>query len=123
MERNALGQGEIAFTEARMLVEQASRISPEVHPLPSVNIAQGNLMSDVFFDNVFTDMQFHEKIKQSQFELGRAEKNLQVQRGNAESRSSTLNGELRQQAQDLELARVALQKVREDAFCQYAATQ
>lgn len=106
-----------------MLVDQASRTSPEVHPLPSVNIAQGSLMSDVLFDNIFTDMQFHEKIKQSQSELERAERDLQAQRSNAEQRYSSLNGQLLQQAQGLESARVALQRVREDAFWKHAAAQ
>ncbi|KAK5943488.1 hypothetical protein PMZ80_004495 [Knufia obscura] len=123
MERNALSKGEIAFTEARMLVEQASRMSPDVHRLPQVNVAQGNLMSDVFFDNIFTDMQFHEKIKQSQFELERADRDLQAQRGSATQRHSSLNLQLQQQAQGLESARVALQKVRENAFQRHAATQ
>ena len=122
MERNALSRGEIAWTEARMLVEQAARTSPEVHPLPQVNIAQGNLMSDVFFDNIFTDMQFHEKIKQSQSELERAAVNLQTQKEQAEQRCSSLNEQLRQQAQGLESSRVALQKLRENAFQQYTAT-
>lgn len=106
-----------------MLVEQASRMSPDVHPLPQVNVAQGNLMSDVFFDNIFTDMQFHEKIKQSQFELERADRDLQAQRGSATQRHSSLNLQLQQQAQGLESARVALQKVRENAFQRHAATQ
>ena len=116
MERNALSRAEVALMEAKMAVDQAQRMSPEVRQLPQVQIAQGNLMSDVFFDNIFTDMAFHEKIKQSQMEQEKAHEDLNGQLAAAKQRYDSLNQQLKQLAGNLENARVTLQQVRQEAF-------
>jgi hypothetical protein len=51
MERNCLAQAEARLAEVRMLVRQAQRFSPAIRDLPPVNVAKGNLMSDMFFDS------------------------------------------------------------------------
>lgn len=116
MERSALSKAEITCMEAKMAVEQAQRLSPEVHAMPPVNVAQGNLMSDVFFDNIFTDMAFHEKIKASQVEQERAHRDLDAQFVSAKQRLETLKQQLKQLATTLEGSRVALQQTRQAAF-------
>jgi hypothetical protein len=53
MERNCLAQAKARLAEVRMLVRQAQNFSAAVKDLPPVNVAQGNLMSDVFFDSKY----------------------------------------------------------------------
>lgn len=116
MERNALQKAEIAVTEARYAVEQARRMSPEVQPLMPVRIAQGNIMTDVFFDNIFTDLDFHEKIKQSQAEQEKALQGLNAQLAAARRRHDALNQNMKRLATTLEDSRRALQQTRQEAF-------
>lgn len=116
MERSALSQAEVSLTETRMLIEQARRFSPELRQLPPVNIAQGNLMSDVMFDNIFTDMDFHEKIKASQLQLERAAQDLNGQLKGAEERYQGTRKQVEQRIEDLTNARAALQAVRQSVF-------
>lgn len=116
MERSALSRAEVSLSETRMLIEQARRLSPELRQLPQVNIAQGNLMSDVMFDNVFTDMQFHEKIKASQTQLERAAHDLDGQVKGAEQRYNETTGLVKQRIEELTRARTQLQQVRQEVF-------
>lgn len=116
MERNALCNVEVLITQCQMQVMQAQRMSAAVQPLPPINIARGNIMSDVFFDNIFTDMAFHDKIKQSAIELQRAAASLDQQAGAAKQRHADLSQNLPQLARTLEDSRAALQKARELAF-------
>jgi hypothetical protein len=73
-------------------------------------------MSDVFFDNIWTDMAFHEKIKASNAEVARCAAELDRDALDARSRRSRLLEELHQQEKRLEADRVALQQAREAAF-------
>jgi len=116
MERDALSRATIHLSSASMLVMQAQRLSPAVRNLRQVNIAQGSLMSDVFFDNIWTDMAFHEKIKASNAEVARCAAELDRDALDARSRRSRLLEELHQQEKRLEADRVALQQAREAAF-------
>ncbi|KAK0732438.1 hypothetical protein B0T21DRAFT_369009 [Apiosordaria backusii] len=116
MERNALSQAEREATLAKMLVAQAQRMSPMVADLPPINIDQGNLMMDVFFDNIFTDMAFHDKIKASRASVIRAAMAMDGQVSAARQRLSGLEGELRMREQEMREAREKLQKVRERVF-------
>jgi hypothetical protein len=116
MERNALSQAEQYVMSAHMLVLQAQRLSPLVRDLPPARIAQGNLMSDVFFDNIFTDMAFHDKIKASNMEVEACARAL-AQNVEALQRSQRERlADLKDKAKRLEESRVALQKAREAAF-------
>jgi hypothetical protein len=116
MERNALSQAESRVTYARMLVDQAQRFSPAVKSLPTVHIAQGSLMSDVFFDNIFTDMMFHQKIEQSTVELERCAMVLARELQATADRHKQLSMGMDEKVKRLEEGRVALQKVREGLF-------
>lgn len=116
MERNALSKASVSVSSAAMLVMQAQRISPAVRNLPRVNIAQGSLMSDVFFDNIFTDMAFHEKIQASTMEVERCAAELDRDAFGANDRRNALMGELRERERSLEASRIALQQARQAAF-------
>lgn len=85
MERNALTNAQNYASETDILVNQAIRASPQVQPIGRVDIARGSvaffihvslfiihilisafvlpssMMSDVFFDSIFTDLEFHSK--------------------------------------------------------------
>jgi len=65
MERNVLSSAEGYASQAQILVQQAMMASPQVQPIGEISIAHGSIMSDVIFDNIFTDMAFHDKIKAS----------------------------------------------------------
>ncbi|KAH8886881.1 hypothetical protein GQ53DRAFT_726749 [Thozetella sp. PMI_491] len=116
MERNALSRAEQNVGMANLLIHQASQMSPYVQPLPPVQIAQGSIISDVFFDNIFTDMAFHEKIKQSQLEVQRCHDVVLRNLNEARSRHAGLTQTMNDQAKILENARFELQKTREAAF-------
>ncbi len=73
-------------------------------------------MSDVFFDNIFTDMAFHEKIKQSSDEVTRCAQALDIQAAEARERHTRLSRELVDKESVLAIARTALQKAREEVF-------
>ncbi|KAK4184942.1 hypothetical protein QBC35DRAFT_504850 [Podospora australis] len=116
MERNALHQAEMEVNAARMLVMQAQRMSPAVRNLPEVLINQGSLMRDVFFDNIFTDMAFHEEIKASRANVERAAMFLAQQLQSAQQRAQSIGSELSRKEQDMRNKRIELQKERERAF-------
>lgn len=122
MERNALSAASSAAQRAVALVDQARRLDSNVRSIPPVDIANGNIWSDVVFDNIFTDLHFHEKIKQSTLDVQRAAAQVSEQKKLAGQRNDALNREITQAETDLMDARKALQKVRQEAFEKVAAS-
>lgn len=80
MERNALRNAQASASQAEFLIDQARKASPAVQTVARVSIAKGfviqhfpllfhsnitiflrfrSIVSDVFFDNIFTDIAFH----------------------------------------------------------------
>jgi predicted nucleic acid-binding Zn-ribbon protein len=121
LERNALHKAEIHISDAYWLVAQARRADPDVHDLPPVKIAQDNIMSDVMFDNIFSDMAFHDRIKDSRDELIRSGQVLEVQLQGAQGKLHELDWIQRDKSDHLEIARAELQKAREEIFEKMAA--
>ncbi|KAK8056191.1 hypothetical protein PG993_001418 [Apiospora rasikravindrae] len=122
MERSALHKTELAIQEARRLMKQAQRQSKrQVTPLLPVHIASGSIMSDVVFDNIFTDMAFHDKIKASRAEVGRCRLDVECQLADARSRFQQQDQVVQEKAQVLETARAELQHARELIFEQTTA--
>ncbi|KAI1382017.1 hypothetical protein F4677DRAFT_12479 [Hypoxylon crocopeplum] len=116
LERNALDKAESQVAQMFSLVRQAQRMSPKVHDLPAVGIAQGSLMGDVLFDNIFSDMAFHDKIKDSRAALNRARENIFHQLALAQSRHQEAEQDMNAHAAALTTAREELQKARERIF-------
>ncbi|KAI1083053.1 hypothetical protein F5B20DRAFT_444275 [Whalleya microplaca] len=116
MERNALDKAEGQVGQMLSLMRHAKRLSPEVHDLPRVSVAHGSIMSDVFFDNIFTDMAFHEKIKDTRAALERCHYSLRDQLARARSRAQEAEETMNSHASSLKNAREELQKVREQIF-------
>lgn len=120
MERNALQRAEAEMLGARMQVTQAQGFSPLVGDLPAVEIDHGHLLSDVFFDNIFSDLAFHDKIKSSAAKMRQAALRLDGIAAEAGVRARDLEVELKSKEEELREARVALQKIREKAFETYS---
>ena len=116
MERNALHKADRLVLEARHQVAMAQREDPQIMSLRDVNINTGSLMSDVFFDNIYTDMAFHDEIKRGRAELDRARKAVDQSLGEATTRYRACEQLLREREGELESTRFALQKAREQAF-------
>jgi len=116
MERNALHKAETEAMAAQMLVMQAKRMSPHVGNLPEISINQGNLMMDVFFDNIFTDMAFHDEIKRSKQSVIRAALVMDGLVADAGRRKAEVEASLGRKEREMQEARVALQRERERAF-------
>ncbi|KAK8138532.1 hypothetical protein PG984_001912 [Apiospora sp. TS-2023a] len=122
MERSSLHKAELAIEEARRLMKQARRQSKrQVTPLLSVHIASGSIMSDVVFDNIFTDMAFHDKIKASRDDVRRCRLDVECQLADARSRYQRQDQVVQEKAQLLEAGRAELQHARELIFEQHAA--
>lgn len=123
IERQELAQTEMAIQQARNQVDRARRSNPSIPAMPPININHGDIMTDVLFDNIFTDMAFHEEIKRGQFEVIRFGDAVEKQLQAAQARQRDLTAELRRKETELENARQELQRERERAFERYAGQQ
>ena len=97
-------------------LDEARRTQPQIKSLSGVNIDHGHIMSDVFFDNIFTDMAQHDRIKNSAAQLGRSVQELQVQLQEQNGRLKGAESQIKQASQQLESAREELQDIRGEAF-------
>lgn len=114
--RNYLERAESSISQVRMLQHQLSQVAPQLADLGPMNIASGSIWGDVVFDNIFTDMDMHDKIKASEMQIDRAGNrcgNLVMQQERKEGEALR---ELKEAEMMLKAARVALQRAREAAF-------
>ncbi|KAJ6780629.1 hypothetical protein PWT90_01725 [Aphanocladium album] len=116
MERSHLSKADRMMMIARSHAERAQRASPHVRDLPEVRINHGNIMSDVFFDNIMTDYAFHQEIKRGQQELLRSYACLQDIGNSCDRRLQELQAQLARQELELKTARADLQRAREQVF-------
>lgn len=121
-ERNALSEATSAAMQAGVLVTQARKLDSNVQPFNMPQIAQGNILSDVVFDNIFTDLAFHDKIKQSSADVQRAAAQLTQQHQLAVQRQQEIQKDRTAVEKELARARDELQKIRQDAFEKVAAS-
>lgn len=112
MERSHLGKADKAIYEARRLAARAKEASHMVAEMPSVNVNTGNIMSDVFFDNIFTDMAFHEEIKRAMSELQRLLDTMMRELDASRNRHAGLLSQAQVAEQNLTDARQVLQTAR-----------
>lgn len=115
MERSSLAKAEVSYGEAKSLAAQAGYTD-----LPNVNLNHGHFFRDVFFDNVFTDMQFHEEIKRGQMEMQKFADALTRRMTRARDSQVAVGDELKQMEAQLEEARKRLQDKRAELFRQFA---
>ena len=84
--------------------------------MPAVEIKHGDVVRDVFFDNIVTDMKFHEEIKGSRLRVERASTVVDDMYRAANERVRVVGEELKRKEGEAREAREALQKAREEAF-------
>lgn len=114
--RNLLERAESSIQQVRMLQQQLSQVAPHLPSLGQLNIASGSIWGDVIFDNIFTDMDMHDKIKDSEAQVDKAGHECGDMVRRSEQREQQLLGSVRSANEQLRNARVELQEVRETAF-------
>ncbi|RDW89673.1 hypothetical protein BP6252_01705 [Coleophoma cylindrospora] len=119
-ERSSLASAQSHCSQVEMLVAQARRTQPEILGLPPIKIAQGNFMSDVVFDNIFSDMHFHDKIVESKMQVQQAGRVLVGELVKSDCRIEALTGDADGKAVVLKQRRRELQEVRAGAFERFA---
>jgi CTP-dependent riboflavin kinase len=121
MERDALSQASVGISEALRHVDEARRQQPAITHLREIHVDMGHLVSDVMFDNIFSDMAQHDRIKASNNQLLEAIAQLKeqglLQRQRAESSKLALD----QGKSSMEEARKELQNIRAEAFQRVAS--
>lgn len=120
MERDSLAKGQMQLSNALRHYEEAMRMQPAIPPLNEVNIDQGHLMSDVLFDNIFSDMAQHDRIKSAQAQMMHAADQLKAETAQQEQRARDALDQLKQAQAQLEDARRRLQRIRSEAFEHYS---
>jgi DNA repair exonuclease SbcCD ATPase subunit len=114
--RNYLERAESSIQQVRMLQRQIKQVAPEIPNLGELNIAMGSIWSDVVFDNIFTDMQMHDQIKNSIMQVDRAGNKCSSIIKEREQQEARLQAEVKSANEKLQFARLELQQAREEAF-------
>jgi hypothetical protein len=114
--RNDLERAESYIQQVRMLQQQLKQIAPHLPSLGELNIAMGSIWADMIFDNICTDMDMHDKIKDSEKQVDQAVFQCKNMVRESEQRKALLHRKLKGANERLGHARVELQKVREAAF-------
>ena len=120
-ERDYLSQAQVHASNVAVLVAMAQRSQPLVQSIGRMEIAQGNFMSDILFDNVFSEFSFHDKIKASEVELKRAHAKLLTQLKESQERLERAKREFKIAEGRLQGARKQLERVRMETFRRVAA--
>jgi Skp family chaperone for outer membrane proteins len=81
-----------------------------------MRVAQMNFMTNVVFDNIFSDLQLRDRIKQSQAQLKMAQANLVAELQTSKERMTMIQTELNEAKAVLDQKRVELQQIRTVAF-------
>ncbi|KAF7855963.1 hypothetical protein EAF04_009919 [Stromatinia cepivora] len=115
-ERSSLAQAQSLSSQVEMLISQARQMQPAVQPLGLMNIAQGSLMSDVIFDNILSDLKFHEKIEESKRQAVAARSRLIQETKHSNERLTSFRVEVGEKKKDLETKRKELQNERAAVF-------
>jgi len=95
-ERSALARAENGVAQINTLMDQARRLHSQIGDLGQMNVAQGSVMGDIIFDNIFSDYAMQQKIKDSEMQLQLASRNLNQQVEASKQREGSLILELNQ---------------------------
>lgn len=121
MEHDALARGQMQLSQVLLRYGEAMRAQPAIPPLSEVNIDQGHFVSDILFDNLFTDAAQHARIKSAQQQMLRAANHLKAQIGRQQEATRASQEHLKQARSQLADARKRLQGIRSEAFEQYSS--
>lgn len=116
MERDALSKAAVSISEALRQMDEARRYQPAIMHLREIHVDMGHFVSDVLFDNIFTDYAQHERIHASNSQLMEAVSQLEMEICKQLQRSKEAKAALQQAKNVLEEARIELQNIRAEAF-------
>ncbi|KAK6544292.1 hypothetical protein TWF694_000992 [Orbilia ellipsospora] len=116
LERDNLSKAQSSLSQAQMFLSQAVVLQREIGPFQDVEVANGHIFSDIFFDNVFTDYQFHEKVKKTNLQVKKLF--LQVRGEGQKQRARALDSKnnLGEAKAQLSAARTELENIRREVF-------
>jgi len=115
-ESSALSRAQSHVSQVEMLISQAQRIQPAVGHIGGMQIAQQNFMTDVLFDNVFTDLNMRDKIRNSQCQLLQGQRRLVEELNAADARQKRVQEEVDQSKKALDGKWKELQQIRSATF-------
>lgn len=120
--RNYLERAESSIQQVRMLQTQLAQLTPNtnISDFGPMDIASGSIWGDVVFDNIFSDMDMHDKIKNSERQVEQAGRRVGERVREVEGRERGIRGELDRASARLQQARRELQRAREEAFARVA---
>ncbi|KAJ4299989.1 hypothetical protein N0V90_005237 [Kalmusia sp. IMI 367209] len=116
--RNRLELAESCVQQTRMLARQIVGMEPgrDLDALGAVDIHIGNIWSDVVFDNVFTDMEMHQRIQSAEAQVDRAlQKGAKLMK-EQQTREKEGIAEVGRVGTEIKERRIELQRSREEAF-------
>jgi hypothetical protein len=113
---SALSKAQSHISQVEMLMNQAVHTQPAVQGIGSMNVPEMHFMTDMVFDNIFSDMNARERIKESQRLLEIAKGKLTRELGAADGRIARVEEELGGAGMKLDVRRGELQDVRRRAF-------
>ncbi|KAF5381506.1 hypothetical protein D9757_008178 [Collybiopsis confluens] len=116
MERDALANAAVYAAKAEMLIRQAQRTSSDVQSIGSLRVQDISLLGDVFFDNIFSDIRAHHKIKNNRTELAAAHGRLKAQLRPARQRAQLAGADLVEASEVLAECNRALDIYRREVF-------
>lgn len=119
-EHSALSQCQQHVSQTEQLVAQAQRVQPAVKSIGDMRIAQMNFMSNVVFDNIFSDLNMRDRIRDSIRQLKAARIGLQRELSASDRRRDDIQRDLDGLKADLDTTRVELQDCRKAAFERFA---
>lgn len=115
-ENNALSRCQQHVSQTEMLISQAQRDQPAIRHIGDMKIAQMDFLSNVVFDNIFSDMAMRSRIMDSMRQLTLAQASLQKEIAAQNVRVRDAQAEVNQAKTVLDGKREELQRVRATAF-------
>ncbi|KAH6693368.1 hypothetical protein BKA61DRAFT_279489 [Leptodontidium sp. MPI-SDFR-AT-0119] len=115
-EHSALSRCQQHVSQVEQLISQAQRVQPAVQRIGDMRIAQMDFMSNVVFDNIFSDIHMRDRIQESLKQLQAARTALQRELGASDRRRDGIKMELNALQAVLDRRRRELQECRKRAF-------
>ncbi|KAH8650631.1 hypothetical protein BGZ60DRAFT_473895 [Tricladium varicosporioides] len=113
---SSLSRAQGHISQVEMLMSQAQRMNPGVGSIGQLDIAEMRFMTDVVFDNIFSDLNAKDRIKESKVGLDQAKAKLEGELQKATQRIKAVQQEIDEARSMLIGKRNRLQDLRAAAF-------
>ena len=113
---SALAKAQSHVSQVQMLINQVARVQPLVRPIGNMDIPEMRFMTDMVFDNIFSDLNAKDRIRDSQRGLQLAKQKLVGELHAADERIAGIQRELNDARAFLDGKREELQQIRAAAF-------